>query len=272
MPLVAKTLEALSRQTVPYRLVAFDNGSTDGTREEIEKYTHEILDVPAGTYVPGKVINSAFEVTDNEIVVFLNSDCTPTSNMWLENLIAPLQNGSTCAVFGRQVPRPDCLSVFARDTEAAYGDGALQARWRNCFSMASCAIRREVWEEFHFSTQIQYSEDIEWSYRVRQGGGEIAYTAQSVVIHSHNYTWSQFRRRHFGEGKAESHIFDWSPWQASLLRYSLLPFSKQVFGDIRYCVAQRDWSGILLAPYLRTAQLLGRRAGFTTGLKERNAQ
>lgn len=271
MPLVAKTLEALSSQTIPFRLVAFDNSSSDGTREEIAKYTDEIYDVPEGAYIPGGVINAAFEATDNDIVVFVNSDCTPASEKWLENLIAPLQSGSASAVFGRQIPRPDCLAIFARDAESAYGDGSLQARWRNCFSMASCAIRREVWQAFPFSTKVQYSEDIEWSYRVRRAGVEISYVANSVVMHSHNYTWSQFRKRHFGEGKAEAHIFEWSAWQRSLLRYSLLPFAKQVLGDARYCLARKDWSGALTAPYLRAAQLLGRRAGFTAGLKERSA-
>ncbi len=271
MPLIAETLAALSQQTLPFHLVAFDNASTDGTREEFEKYTSHIVTVPAGEYVPGRVLNDAFRVTQSEIVVFLNSDCTPTNPYWLANLLSSFSDPKVVATFGRQVPREDCWSLYARDTEATYGDGSLQARWRNCFSMASCAVRRSVWEQFPFNEALQYSEDIDWSYGVRQAGHTIQYAPKAAVRHSHNYTWKQFYRRHFGEGKAEARIFQWSLWQGSLIRYSLLPFVKQTLHDLHYCAKRADWVGMYRSPYLRIAQLLGRRAGFVNGLREGKA-
>jgi rhamnosyltransferase len=67
--------------------------------------------------------------------------------------------------------------------------------------MASSAISRQVWEQYPFRDDIQYSEDIDWTWRVRQKGFSIRYAADSVVEHSHNYTPLQFYRRQLGEGQ-----------------------------------------------------------------------
>src|SRR5580704_15993615 len=106
LPLVAETLRNLQRQNHPFDLVAFDNASTDGTLEEIRKYTDRIHHVPAGGYVPGRVLNQAMAATGGEFVVFLNSDCTPQDDFMLELLLAGFNDEKVAAVFGRQMPRP----------------------------------------------------------------------------------------------------------------------------------------------------------------------
>ena len=64
-------------------------------------------------------------------------------------------------------------------------------------------------------------------------------------------------------------IFDWHPWERSFLRYSMLPFGRQVLNDWRYCLAQREFGYAFYSPFFRSAQFLGRRAGFIDGLKEK---
>lgn len=271
MPLIAKTLAALYRfaSACPFELIVFDNASTDGTLDEVKKYTDRIIHVPAGAYIPGRVLNQGMEVSQGEFVVFLNSDCTPQHEEWLRKLLGGFTDERVAAVFGRQVPRPDCHPLYAKDTEETYGDGARQRYWRHCFSMASSAIRRSVWERLKFNDQIRYSEDIDWTWRARQQGYMIRYVPDSIVMHSHNYTLRQFYKRHYGEGKAEAVIFEWSPWQRSLLRYSLLPYARQVMSDWEYCLSQKEFRAALFSPVLRLTQMLGRRAGFSAGWKER---
>lgn len=277
---IAETLEGLSRQTRPYRLLAFDNASTDGTRELLEQAGAELHHVAAGTYVPGAVLNRAMEASEGELVVFLNSDCPPQSADWLDGMLRGFEGGpdavcqgegEVAAVFGRQIPRPEHGLLFAKDTEDTYGDGSRQRYWRHCFSMASSAIRRSVWEQMPFDATLGYSEDIDWSWRARRAGHRIAYVPGAVVMHSHDYTLRQWYRRQYGEGKAEARIFDWDRWQRGWLRYSLLPFGRQLLADWRYCLARLAPLSALHAPFLRAAQLLGRRAGFLAGLREREA-
>ncbi len=271
MPWIQETLGMLARQKSPYKLLVLDNDSTDGTAEAVKKHSDKIINVPKGMYKPGRVLNQGMEATQGEFVVFLNSDCVPQDEWWLQNLLSGFADEKTAAVFGRQIPRPDCHAIYARDTEETFGDGKRQQAWRHCFSMASSVIRRSVWEKMPFDEKLQYSEDIDWTWRARQLGYEIRYVPEAVVTHSHNYTWKQYHKRHYGEGRAEAFIFEWSFWQQSFLRYSFLPYARQVVSDWKYCLRRRELAALFSSPVLRLAQLLGRRAGFRAGIKERMA-
>lgn len=264
MPLIAATLAMVARQSVPCDLLVMDNASTDGSGAEARRYTSHVLTVPQGTYVPGRVLNEAMEQTQGEYVLFLNADCTPVDEHWAAQMLAGFTE-HTAAVFGRQVPRPGCAPLYAKDIEDTYGDGSRQRLWRHCFSMASSAIRRSVWRGLRFSETLAYSEDIDWSWRARQHGGTIGYAADALVLHSHNYTLRQWYRRQYGEGYADAQIFDWPQWERSWLRYSLLPFGRQMASDARYAVAHGAWRSLLHSPLLRTMQMLGRQAGFRAG-------
>ncbi len=274
MPLVATTLRRLHeyRARFPFDFLVMDNASADGTVDEIRKYTQNIITVPEGTYIPGRVLNEAMKATKGELVVFLNSDCIPQHPEWIEKLLEGFTHPTVAAVFGRQIPQTNCQPIFAKDTEDTFGDGARQKYWRHCFSMASSAIRRSVWEKMGFSEILRYSEDIDWTWRVRQAGYEIRYVPDSVIMHSHNYTLKQWHKRQFGEGKADALIFDWDSWQASFLRYSLLPYGQQVLSDWKYSLRTGRLVDVLYAPVLRMAQLLGRRKGLLEGLKDKKTK
>lgn len=272
MPVVAETLAMLRQQRTPFDLVVFDNASTDGTLEEARKYTDRIVHVAAGAYVPGRVLNQAMVCASGEYVVFVNSDCPPQSDTWLQQMIAGFADEQVVAVFGRQVPRADCHPLYAKDTEDTFGDGSRQPFWRHCFSMASAAIRTSAWKTAPFNERLQYSEDIDWTWRARQRGGRIVYVPDAVVTHSHNYTLRQLYRRQYGEGQAEAFIFDWEPWRRNLLRYSLLPFVRQTLSDWKYCLSHSAFGAIPFSPVMRFTSLLGRRKGFTDGWAERKRQ
>ena len=265
MPLISETLGMLERQTHPFELVALDNASADGTLDALRQHTEHIVNIPKGQYVPGRVLNTGMAESTGDIVAFLNSDCTPENEQWLENLVRGFDGEKVAAVFGRQLPRPDCHPLHAKDTDATYGDGRLQERWKHCFSMASSAIRRSVWESMPFNEELQYSEDIEWTWKARQKGYEIRYVCDSVVFHSHNYSVAQFYKRHYGEGKAEAVFFDWSGWERTWFRYSLLPLGRQIASDWKYALGNRNVRLLLQAPVYRVSQMLGRRAGFLDG-------
>jgi rhamnosyltransferase len=267
--IVGETLDAIARQRQAHRLIVFDNASSDGSVEIIRRHTDRIVNVPKGAYIPGRVLNQAMRETDGEFVVFVNSDCVPQNEYWLGNLLAGFADDSVAAVFGRQVPRPDCWPLFAKDTEDTFGDGTRQRFWRHCFSMATSAVRRAVWEKMPFREDIQYSEDVDWTWRARLMGHTIRYVADSVAMHSHNYTLKQWHKRQYGEGRADAAIFEWTPWERSLLRYSLLPLARQLMSDARFAVRHGHWKALLHSPALRVAQMIGRRRGFVDGLRER---
>ena len=267
MPLVKDTVRKVRQQTVPAFLLAFDNGSTDGTREFLQDQANALVDVHGEEYVPERVLNSGAGPATSDIVVFLNSDCTPVDELWLENLLKPFDDPQVGAVFGRQLPRPGCTPLAARDVENTFGDAPAKERWSFCFSMASSAIRKSAWKNLSFSESVKYSEDMDWSWRLNRASSQVRYARDSCVFHSHNYTNEQWNKRQFREGKAEALIFPWNAWRKSLLRYSLLPLLRQVLCDIFYCIRKHNWNGVWRVPGYRYAQMIGRRAGFMSGLK-----
>lgn len=268
MPLIGRTLAALALQDRPHRLLVLDNASSDGTREAAAKYADRVIDIPEGAYVPGRVLNMAMRETDGEFVVFLNSDCEPTDSAWLDRLLAAMGDPDTAAAFGRQDPRPDCDPLMAKDTLATFGDGAAQARWRHCFSMASSCVRRSAWEAMPFSETLRYSEDIDWTWRARLDGWRITYAPDSGVYHSHNYTLPQLRKRQYGEGYAEAEIFEWEPARSGVLRYSILPWGRLVLSDAAWALSRGKVGAALASPLTRGVMAAGRRAGFRDAMRD----
>ena len=263
---LARTLSGIRAEAMGCRIVVMNNNSNGRPLpNDCVEMVDQVIQVPDGSYRPGRVLNQAMRRTESPLVVFLNADCVPLKRGWLGALLEPFAEASVGATFGRQLPRPGCYPPFARDTEETFGDGALQIRWRHCFSMAVSAVRRTVWESHPFDERLRYSEDIAWTFGLRQEGFEVVYAPESVVEHSHNYSVSQYYKRQRGEGSAEAVIFTWNSWRASLLRYSLVPLARQVWRDTRFCLRRGKLVWIIGSLFLRLAGTLGRRRGFLEG-------
>jgi len=208
--LIETTIKNILNQSfTDFELLNVDSGSTDGTFEVIKKYNPDnSYQIKPEDYVPGKVLNNAIKKCRGDIVVFNNSDCIPLNEHWLESLIAPLQNSEDIvAVFGNQVPRKNARPLVVKDNVRAFGDGKISAEWRHFFSLATSAAKKTVLEEYPFNPDIQYSEDVEWSYRIKQMGFNIQYVPEAMVEHSHNYTLKEVKKRFFNEGLADGQIY-----------------------------------------------------------------
>lgn len=265
---IRETLEMVQRQRYPdFTLWNFDSSSNDGTDEVIRSFNDpsRIFRNDPKDYNPGKVLNQAVASVGGDVVVFLNSDATPETEDWIDRLIAPLTDPAVGAVYGRQTARPDCRSLFRKDTERAYGDGQEAASWVHFFSMANSAARREVLEQYPFETRVQYSEDIEWSYRLRKAGLMIRYVPDAAATHSHNYSLKQAYKRQFGEGKADAWIFRDGELNTSLLRYLALPAGMEILRDLRWALAEHSLDAALHSVPLRLTQKWGRWQGLRDG-------
>ena len=272
---IRSTLDMLSRQSLQgFELWNFVSRSTDGTMEVIQEFNdpERILFNDPSNYNPGRILNEAVATVDADILVFLNSDAIPCDEFWLEKLIEPLIDPTVGAVFGRQVSRPDCRSLLEKDTERAFGDGSESAGWLHFFSMASSAARSDVLRRFPFEQGIQYSEDIEWSYRLRRSGFRVQYVPDSMAEHSHNYTLKQSWKRHFGEGVADAFIFSEKELNTSWWRCFLLPFGMEIIRDVRWAIQHRSIDALLHTVPLRFTQKWARWRGMRHGVKNAPSQ
>ncbi len=242
MPYIKYALKMLEKQTMQdFELLIVDSGSTDGSYELAQEYNPDIIyQIEPGTYVPGRVLNEAISKVSGEIIVFNNSDCIPQDKYWLEKLIKPFEEDpEVVSVFANQIPRSDAIPLVRKDYERAFGDGKISSTWKHFFSLASSAVTKKIITEYPFNPTIQYSEDIEWSWRMKKMGKKIQYVPDAVVEHSHNYNFKGIKKRYTGEGKAEKEIYQEK--RASYLRSVLISALSESARDIIYLLKCKEF-------------------------------
>lgn len=254
---IEQTLEMIFKQKYDdFELINVDSGSTDGTYDVIRKYNHDVVyQIEPEDYIPGRVLNDAIAKCRGEIVVFNNSDCIPQDERWLAELIKPILDGeNVVATFGKQIPRNDALPLVRKDYERAFQEGEISQTWRHFFSLATSAAPRETLTKWPFDNDVQYSEDIDWSYNMKQRGFDIVYVAGAVVEHSHNYTLGEVYKRFHGEGAAEGHIYGHLGLHDRFLMKVLKPAATETFRDMVYLCRGHRLGWIPYSPVYRAIQ------------------
>jgi rhamnosyltransferase len=261
------TLPALTAQNYRnWELLAFDSGSSDGSVQLLRNAKpRSLVQILPHEYRPGRVLNQGMVLSRTERVVFLNADATPQGPDWLGPLVAALADPEVAAVFGRQIPRPDCRAAFARDYERCFGANRESAGWDHFFSMVSSGLRREIWARRGFLETLQYSEDDEYTRWCRAEGYRIAYCPDSVVMHSHNYTPRQAYKRCFGEAWALAASWRGAADDFTTRRSLLFGWIRDAKDDLRFCGRTGRFSEWPRSLAIRWRQRLGRRHGFQAG-------
>jgi rhamnosyltransferase len=269
---IDKTLKSVFEQSLQdFEVINFDNASTDGTVEKIKHFNTKIISIPEGSYIPGRVLNTAIELCTTEIIVFLNSDCAPVNKHWLENLIKPFDDPNVGAVFSRQIAGKDTLPIIKIDTERAFGEGEEHKKWEHFFSMASSAIRRSVWINDRFDERMLISEDMEWSYRIKKKGYKVVYAKGSIVEHQHVYSIKQLYRRHFKEGFDSVEIFSIGGSNIGLfMKVFLCPLAYSIIRDSLTLMKNFSWKDVVIMPMYRLVLFWGRFIGTIKALNQKN--
>ena len=266
--LVRRTLSAVFAQwPPPFEVVVCDDNSTDRTRAVAAEFPVRFVERPEGPYKPGRTLNMLVREAKGDIVVFNNSDAVPLDSHWLAELVKPLFGGAPgdraprVFSFANQLPRADAQALVRKDYARAFGDGKVQATWRFFFSLVSSATWRRNLLEVPFDEKIQYSEDIEWTWRNSRRADDpvkVVYCPGAHVEHSHNYTLRELARRFRGEGAADRAIFGDEP---SLVR-ELVGAARETLRDWAYLLPRpRAWREIPMAPVRRLVQRIAHWRG-----------
>ncbi|MDD5697238.1 MAG: glycosyltransferase [Victivallaceae bacterium] len=271
---IAATFEQILKQKfTDFELLNIDSGSADGTWEVVRKYNPDnSRQIRPEDYIPGKVLNEAVRQAAGKIIVFNNSDCIPAADDWLGKLIRPLLAPGAeriSGVFGNQLPRPDAFPLVRKDHERAFGDGKIAGCWEHFFSLASSAALRELLLAQPFREDLQYSEDTDWAWRLKQLGYRPLYVPEAQVEHSHNYPLKELRRRFYQEGVAEGQIYG---TKKSFLGGFALPCLAEIGRDLVYLLKAGRLAALPAALSYRVVQRFsawqGRRGYLTSGRAE----
>ncbi|MFA6816079.1 MAG: glycosyltransferase [Lentisphaeria bacterium] len=265
---LSRLLDAFKKQTYQnFEIVVCDDHSTDGTLQLLwNNLDVRLLKPPRGPYVPGKTLNYCVQKCSSDIVVFNNSDVIPLDENYLAELLRPILEGKAVGTFGNQHSRPDADVLVKKDHERAFGSGEISRHWKNFFSLASCAVRRDILLKVLFDEKIQYNEDVEWSLRCRNEGGEIKYVSTANCEHSHNYTTKELWVRFYNEGFADGRIYGKAP----LFFVCVRQFMMEVFRDMIYLLRQGRMDCVFQSLTRRWIQKYGHWRGMRDFQKKKN--
>ena len=168
-----------------FEVIIVDSGSTDKTIGIAEKYPAHIVTY-AGKYFPGKSMNLGASMAKGKYILFLSAHAIPASQDWLEKLVRDFQDERVAAVYGKQIPGPDCdpyQKIFFYGIFDNKKRVQTDSWW---FSAVNCAIRRKLWEKIKFDETIPMREDSIWAKKIIQTGFSIIYEPEAVVVHTHH--------------------------------------------------------------------------------------
>lgn len=210
LKLLLESLAEPSRRGIPQtEIIVVNNGSTDETRPWLDAQREQtasgrliVLDEPR----PGKsnALNRGLSVARGEILMVLDDDVVIDSNCLAKHAEAHAQN-QFAAIQGRILPGRDGVGNPAEANRLweynipliDYGDQILAIRGLTGTNMS---FKRAVFEKIGFFDSrlgpgaAGFSEDTEYSIRIRQAGFKIGYTPHAIVYHELNP--SRYGRRY----------------------------------------------------------------------------
>jgi len=204
-------LDSLLAQTLlPMEILVIDSSSEDDTVVQARRSGCRIEIIARDKFNHGATRNHAARLARGEILVFLTQDALPSGPDFLSNLLQPIYAGLAVATTARQIPNDKAspLEVFSRlftypeesqnrDLNRTSDLGIMTYY----FSNAGAAIQRGVFESIGgFPEGLIVNEDMLFCARLIKAGYRVAYQADAVIIHSHNYSLLEQFQRYFDIG------------------------------------------------------------------------
>jgi glycosyltransferase involved in cell wall biosynthesis len=234
---IGRLLHGIEMQGLPaHEVILVDSGSTDSTVPIAEKYGVRVVHIPKAEFSFGRALNRGCAVATGDILVFASAHVYPLRRDWLEHLAAPFADPEIVLCYGRQTGN-DVTRFSEHQVFKSWFPAQSIARQSHTFcNNANCAIRRSWWERHRYDETLTGLEDLAWAKAARAAGGQIAYSAEAVIAHVHEESWSRIRNRYRREALALRQI---EPG----IRFSWLDFltltTQNTATDLREALRQR---------------------------------
>lgn len=201
-----------------FELLVVDTGSSDETVTILKSFKDDrirLVEIPNSEFGHGKTRNYLAQIAKGDIMLYLTQDATPAHPKWLDEMLFPFSlNDTVAAVYGKQIPRPDCMPLNKRDIINYFNsfgpDGSLMLHYHDklvegfpptveFFSDVNSAVRRSVLLGDVPYRDVSYAEDQYLGRDVLAAGYIKAYAPYGSVVHSHSYPLEKYFRRMIDE-------------------------------------------------------------------------
>jgi rhamnosyltransferase len=189
----------------PAEIIIIDSDSPDGTAARARELDATVISISRAAFNHGGTRNRAAAAATGDILVFMTQDALPADADYLAALTAPLRTGTCAAAYARQqAPHTASpLEQFARrynypptphtKTRADLPRMGVKTYF---FSDAASAVRRDAFDAVGgFPDWVIANEDMVLCAKLLAAEQCVAYAAEAVVWHAHNYSlWKLFQR------------------------------------------------------------------------------
>ena len=214
-------IEKLEHQSVPVRRILLVN--TEQKYWEAFQYDHprrkryeniKMWHISRKEFDHGRTRRDAVKRSAAPVFVMMTQDAMPADEFLLERLIAPLADEGVAVSYARQLPRREAGPVERFTREFNYPEEScvkskediprLGIKAFFCSNVCA-AYRREIYDrQGGFPRHAIFNEDMIYAAGCIKAGYKIAYTADAMVIHSHQYTNKEQFRRNFDLGVSQA--------------------------------------------------------------------
>ena len=186
----ALSLEALlvsiDEQTrFPDEIVFADAASRDQTVSMIESYKikgRPVALVQAGQAYPGKARNIAIEHSQHLLIAMTDAGIV-LDKTWLEKLSQPFEDGQDVdIVYGHYEPIIDSFFKECLALVFLSAPRMIEGRKMRPYSVASCIMRKNVWEKVGGFPDFRAAEDRIFMEKVERSGFKVGYAPDAKVF------------------------------------------------------------------------------------------
>ncbi len=264
--LLARTLQALSGQTVAHELLVCDSRSSDGSPELARAHGARLLEIAPERFTHGGARNLLVREATGARVAFLTQDAEPADARWLECLLGGFELAADVGiVYGSYLPRPGATVAVRMELERWFAslapDGAPRVDRldegerrsgpgapglpvsaligaRGFYTDANACVSRAAWQRAPFR-EVPYAEDRVLAVDMLRAGYAKAYVPGAAVLHSHEYTLAQELRRCFDEWRGLREVYGWRE------PASPLHLARKLRGELGWARSELDRQGVV---------------------------
>jgi mycofactocin glycosyltransferase len=204
--------------------------------------------------------NSGTEITQYDLVAYIDSDCVASPN-WLRELVPAFQNAKIGAVGGmiRAYNRKALLGRYEDMRSSLYmGAYSQQVSLKGPLTYlptANLMVRRTIWHELAGFVPMTFGEDVDFCRRLLLSGASMLYISRGVVYHDYRTKLKDFLYIHVAYASTEAALLKLHPTERRIL---FLPPEQAIFAicliggvwGITWLSLQSIWSGFQIKTFV----------------------